>query len=230
MDIRKELREMADGGKAKILQRFFKTGKGEYGEGDVFLGLTVPEARRIALKHAGLSLSDVKKLLNSKVHEHRLVALEVLTAQYEHAKPGEQKKLVKFLLANLDRVNNWDLVDLTAPYVLGDFLVDKDRKILYRLAASQSLWRRRIAIVSTMAFIKNDDFKDTLKIAQMLMNDEHDLIHKATGWMLREIGKRDQSVLEKFLEKHAARMPRTALRYAIERFDQRKRKHYLSLD
>ena len=180
--------------KSTILQRFFKTGKGEYGEGDIFIGLTVPEQRKIAKQFQTTDFSDLKRLLQSKIHEHRLTALEIPVMKYEKAKSeSEKEKSVKFLLKNLRGVNNWDLVDLSAPYILGDWLIDrKDRDVLYKFAASKNLWERRIAIVSTYTLIRAGQFSDTIKICEILMKDEQDLIHKACGWMLREVGKKSE--------------------------------------
>jgi len=223
-EIKEDLQSYASPEKAKILQRFFKTGKGEYGEGDVFLGLKVPETRKIAEKYKELSLLDIQKLLDSKIHEHRLVGLLILVDKYEKS---NNKEIVDFYLANTKNINNWDLVDLTAHKILGHYLLDKDRTLLYNLARSNDLWEKRISIISTFYFIKNNDFKDALKISEILLNDKHDLIHKAVGWMLREIGKRDQKAEEKFLKKYYKKMPRTMLRYAIEKFDEKKRKAYL---
>lgn len=222
-DLRKDLRSLAAPGKAKVLQRFFRTGRGEYGEGDVFLGVTVPGSRRVAKKYADISLQDVKMLLHSKIHEERMVALLILVDKYRSDPEG----MVRFYLDNLAHVNNWDLVDLTAPKILGAFLQCRDRSLLYRLARSGNLWERRVAIITTQAFIKEGDFDDTIKIAGILLGDENDLIHKAVGWMLREVGKNDMAAEEAFLKKHYREMPRTMLRYAIERFPERKRRAYL---
>lgn len=222
-----ELQKLADPEKAEILSRFFKTGKGQYGEGDVFLGIPVPEQRRIARKYAGLSLGDIHGLLSSKTHEHRLVALLILVDKYNKADADGREKIIDFYLKHTRQINNWDLVDLSAGNIMGDYLLDKDRAILYRLAGSAQLWERRIAIMSTFAFIRNNDFKDTLSISKLLLKDKHDLIHKAVGWMLREVGKRNLKTEEEFLKGHFRQMPRTMLRYAIERFDEKKRKFYL---
>lgn len=208
--------------KARGLQRFFKTGKGEYGEGDRFLGIVVPEQRKIAKRYLDLSLSDLQKLLESKIHEYRLTALFILIEK------KEKKAAFDFYLKNTKNINNWDLVDLSAPSILGEYLIDKDRKILYNLAKSKSLWERRMAVLATFRFIKDGDFSDSLKIAEILIKDEHDLIHKAVGWMLREVGKRHSKVEEDFLKKHHKKMPRVMLRYAIEKFTEKKRRMYLS--
>lgn len=228
-DLEKELQNLKNPQKAKIYQRFFKTGKGEYGEGDVFLGLTVPQCQKVASNYVDLSLNEVQKLLKNKIHEYRWSASMILNRQYKKADPTKKKQIVDYYLKNTTLFNNWDLVDGSAPSILGDFLINNDRNILYKLVKSENLWERRISIMSTFAFIKNDDFKDSLKIAEILLPDKHDLIHKAVGWMLREIGKRDQEIEEKFLMKYHQKMPRTMLRYAIEKFDGKKRKFYLDL-
>jgi 3-methyladenine DNA glycosylase AlkD len=226
-DVEQDLQELANPAKAKLLSRFFKTGKGEYGEGDVFLGITVPQQRGVATKHSDLPKERIRKLLDSRIHEHRLTALLILVKQFSRAGGSERKGIVDLYMRNTRNINNWDLVDLSAPRILGDYLKDRNRKILYRLAKSENVWERRISVLATFAFIRDDDFNDSLKIAEMLLEDSHDLIHKAVGWMLREIGKRDQRAEENFLEKHNKRMPRTMLRYAIERFPEKKRKSYM---
>jgi 3-methyladenine DNA glycosylase AlkD len=227
-DIRRELKSMADPNKAAIMQRFFKTGPGQYGEGDIFMGVMVPQSRRVAKKFCQLPLGEVRTLLYSHIHEERLVALLVLAWGYSSVSSSREKEeeIVKFYLDNIKQVNNWDLVDLSAPNILGTHLVDRERSLLYRLAGSENVWERRIAIVATHHFIRSGDFSDTLKIAAMLLQDRHDLIHKATGWMLREVGKRDAAAQEAFLEKHWSVMPRMMLRYAIERLPDSKRRRY----
>lgn len=225
--VRKALERLKNPKKAKISARFFKTGKGEYGEGDVFLGLIVPQMRKIAKKHERLSLKDLQELLNTQIHEYRFTALVILTNQYEKGNGRLKKEIARFYLNNAKKVNNWDLVDISAPKILGPYLLSKNRSILYKLARSKKLWERRIAIMSTFAFIREGEFDDTLKIAKMLLKDNHDLIHKAVGWMLREVGKKDQVVEERFLRKYCQHMPRTMLRYAIERFNPKKRRFYL---
>jgi 3-methyladenine DNA glycosylase AlkD len=226
-DIRKELKSMADPDKAAIMQRFFKIGPGQYGEGDIFIGVIVPQSRRVAKKFCQLPLGELRTLLYSHIHEERLVALLILAWSYSVSSSREkEEEIVKFYLDNIKQVNNWDLVDLSAPNILGAHLVDRDRRLLYRLATSENVWERRIAIVATHHFIRNGDFSDTLKIAEMLLQDKHDLIHKAAGWMLREVGKRDAAAQEAFLEKHWSVMPRMMLRYAIERLPESKRRRY----
>lgn len=228
VEVRKELKSMADPDKAAILQRYFKTGLGQYGEGDIFIGVMVPQSRKVAKKFSQLQLVEVKMLLYSHIHEERLVALLILVWRYSSALSSREEKeeIVKFYIDNIKQVNNWDLVDLSAPNILGGHLIDRDRRLLYRLARSENVWERRIAILATYHFIRNDDFSDTLKIAEMLLQDRHDLIHKAAGWMLREVGKRDVASEEAFLEKHRSVMPRTMLRYAIERLPESKRRRY----
>ncbi len=262
-EILKRLKKVGTPEKAKLLSGFFKTGKGQYGEGDIFLGVVVPEERRIAKEFRDLPFSEIETLLASPYHEARLTGLLILTYTYESADKEKKKKIYDFLLAHIHAMNNWDLVDVIAPKIIGDYLlhthpsvhhvvrerrdkqaqehpsergagkgkgtkVDRNsREILYRLAESGNLWERRIAIVSTFAFIRVGQFDETLAICEMLLDDTHDLIHKATGWMLREVGKRDEKVLCNFLDTHSARMPRTMLRYAIERLSEGERDEYL---
>ena len=212
---------------AEILQWFFKTGKGEYGEGDKFLGIRVPKTREIAKKYKKLTPEEINKALKSKYHEERLCALLILVEKYSRTSEDEKERIVKFYLANTKYINNWDLVDLTAPKILGKHLLNRNRNILTKLSRSENLWERRISVISTFEFIRNKDFSDTLKISKILLKDEQDLIHKAVGWMLREIGKRDLATEEGFLLKHYKKMPRTMLRYAIEKFPEKKRLAYL---
>ncbi len=226
--LKAELQNIANPEKAKILSRFFKTGKGQYGEGDIFLGIMVPAQRLIAKKYASLSLKDIQILLASKIHEHRLIALFNLVNQYQKSDEPMKTKITNYYLAHASRVNNWDLVDLSAPHILGDHCYKKDATMLYRLAVSDNLWNRRIAIMATFAFIRKNRFKETLDISEILLHDRHDLIHKAVGWMLREIGKRDLKKEEEFLKKHAHEMPRTMLRYALERFEEKKRSYWMN--
>ena len=226
-DIRKKLRRLADEEKAKVLQRFFKTGPGEYGEGDRFLGITVPELRRVAKEFQQVRCEAVRALLKSPFHEERLLALLILMGKYSKADETGKKGIYDLYLKYTRWVNNWDLVDLSAEHIVGDFLWQKDKRPLHRLAKSDILWERRIAIIATFHFIKKKAFSETLKISEMLLSDEEDLIHKAVGWMLREVGKRDLETEEVFLKAHYKSMPRTMLRYAIERFPEAKRQRYL---
>ena len=224
--VKAELRKLGDKEKANILQGFFKTGPGEYGEGDVFIGVKVPELRRLSKKHA-LSITGIRRLLRSRIHEERLLALLMLIRMYTKAGRDTQKRVYELYLESTRYINNWDLVDLIAPQIVGDYLIDRSRSPLYRLARSKSLWERRVAILSTFRYIKQNEFEDTLEISDLLLGDEEDLIHKAVGWMLREIGNRDIRVEERFLKKRYKTMPRTMLRYAIEKFAQAKRQRYL---
>lgn len=209
---------------------FFRTGKGQYAEGDRFLGIPVPIQRRIALGYRDLPLRDIERLLASPLHENRFAALAILVAQYKRAAPEDRDQIVAFYLAHTSGINNWDLVDTSAPYILGDYLRARPRDVLDRLAASSTLWERRMAIVSTLALIKRGEIEDTFRIAAKLLSDEHELIHKAVGWMLRETGKVSRPALLKFISTHYKRMPRTALRYAIERFPPRDRERILAGD
>ena len=229
IQIKKELKKFSNKNQADILQRFFKTGPGEYGEGDIFLGIKVPEIRKIVRKYYNeISLEETIKLIQSKIHEIRLTGVLILVAKYKKANKAEKKKIFNLYLKNYKYINNWDLVDLSAPNIVGNYLLDKNREILFTLAKSNNLWKKRISILATFTFIRNNQFDDTLKISKILLQDDHDLIHKAVGWMLREVGKRDQAVEEKFLKKHYKQMPRTMLRYAIEKFPEPLRKSYLA--
>lgn len=231
--LKKDLRVYASREKVTLLARFFKTGEGEYGEGDIFLGVVVPSIRRVAKKYAGLSFADLQKLLDSKFHEERLTALLILVGQYQSGDVCVREKVFEFYVKNLSRVNNWDLVDLSAHHIVGAHLFSASKKmratLLTKLSESKNLWERRVAVLATFYFIKQDDFAPSLDMAKRLLQDKHDLIHKAVGWMLREAGKRDLATLENFLlEKGRYKtMPRTMLRYAIERFPEPKRKGYL---
>jgi 3-methyladenine DNA glycosylase AlkD len=228
--IRNHLYTLKNKRKARDLERFFKCGKGEYGEGDVFLGIMVPDQRKIAKKHyKEASLDDVQKLLKNKYHECRLTALLILVHKFEKANKKEQKRMYNFYLKNLRYINNWDLVDVTTPKIVGVYILENPEKkgTLLALAQSQNLWKRRVAILATFAFIKNERYDEALRIAKILVDDEHDLIHKSVGWMLREVGNRNRRVEEKFLKKHYKTMPRTMLRYAIEKFPERKRQYYM---
>jgi 3-methyladenine DNA glycosylase AlkD len=228
IDIKKDILREANPDQARVLQGFFKTKPGEYGEGDIFLGIKVPVQRKIAKKYKDINLKDIQELLDSKIHEHRLIALFIIIDRYKNSDKNNKTVLFNLYLKNTKNINNWDLVDLSAPNIVGNYLLDKDRSILYKLAKSNNLWEKRISILATFTFIKNKEFKDSLKIAEILLKDKHDLIHKAVGWMLREIGKRDQPIEEKFLKKHYKQMPRTMLRYAIEKFKPKKREWYLN--
>jgi 3-methyladenine DNA glycosylase AlkD len=226
--LERALKAAADPRRAAAVARFFKTGKGEYGEGDQFIGITVPALRKIARQHVALGLDELARLLASPIHEHRLASLEILVAQYERAGEAERERIVAFYLRNTAGMNNWDLVDAAAPYILGEHLKARPRTALDRLAGSASLWERRIAIVSTLALIRGGEIAETHRIARKLLADEHDLIHKAVGWALRESGKVSSSELVKFLREHYRRIPRTTLRYAIERFPAAQRKRMLA--
>lgn len=223
------LSPFADPKKAQGQARFFKTGKGEYGEGDKFLGVSVPTIRKVAKENSDLSFKELQKLIRSPFNDERSLALFILVEQFKKADEVEAEKIITFYLKHLLYVNNWNLVDGSAPYLLGEYLADKDRTLLYQLAKSYNLWERRVAIVSTWGLIRKGDCKDALKISEMLLGDKHDLIHKACGWMLREVGKKDEKLLFKFLDAHAAKMPRTMLRYAIERLPEKQRQSYLSI-
>jgi len=226
--LRAELQALGSPKRAEGSLRFFKTGPGEYGEGDKFLGLTVPEMRSLARKYRSLSDKDAVELLESPWHEERLVALILMVGSYERGDEARRNSIHRSYLAMARHINNWDLVDASAAQIVGRHLRATDIALLEKLARSKDLWERRIAIVSTFAFIRQDEFRPTLKISEMLLRDEHDLIHKAVGWMLREVGKRDRKTLDAFLAKHYRKMPRTMLRYAIERHPEIIRKKYLA--
>lgn len=221
MSVQTDLLKAGNKEKAKFLARYFKTGKGEYAEGDEFIGITVPVSRAIAKKYRDLPLAEIEKLLHSNIHEYRLTALIILTGK------KLSKEIVDLYLRNTTYINNWDLVDLSSHEILGTFLLDKPRTILYKLAKSKNIWERRIAVISTFAFLRKNDISDSLALAEILLHDTHDLMHKAVGWMLREVGKRDEKALVGFLANHYKTMPRTMLRYAIEKFDKNKRLAYL---
>ncbi len=225
----KEVTRLRDKDKGAFAQRFFRTGKGEYGYGDIFYGLTVPNSRKIASKYTEIDLKDLEKVIQNKVHEIRLIALIILNTKYKKAKTEKEREtLVKFYLKNIPYINNWDLVDVSSYNILGAYLKDKkDRSILIKLSKSGKLWSERIAIVSTLTFIKNDDLDLIFHFGEYFLNHKHDLIHKALGWMLREAGKRDEKRLKEFLEKNKTKMPRTMLRYAIEKFPEKERKYFL---
>lgn len=225
-ELKKTVKKYSNPEKANILQRFFKTGKGEYAEGDIFAGLTVPTSRKIARQFKSLSYNDLSKLIKSKIHEERLIALFIIVSKMKKANEKEKEKIYKFYVKNLKYVNNWDLVDLSSEKIIGEYLLDKDKKLLFELAKGD-LWERRIGVMSTFNFIKKNDYKTTLRLCKLLIKDREDLIHKATGWMLREIGNRDLKIEENFLKQHYKKMPRTMLRYAIEKFPEKKRQAYL---
>lgn len=225
--LRKELKKLGSKEKAKVYQKFFKTGVGEYGFGDVFVGLSVPQSRAIAIKYKDLPFENIGELLRSEIHEERLIALLILVHQFQKEELL-QRRIYEFYLKNTKFVNNWDLVDLSSDKIVGGYLIDKPKDILYKLAKSQNIWERRIAMISTYNFIKNKMYDDALSIAEILTPDKNDLIQKAVGWMLREVGNRDLRSEEKFLKKHYKNMGRTALRYAIEKFPEKNRKLYLA--
>ncbi len=229
-ELKQQLRAHASPARARVSASFFKTGEGEYGAGDVFLGVTVPDTRRVVKQFHQLPLVDIQELINSPLHEERLCGFLILVHQFERGDAKVRARIFRFYCANSKRVNNWDLVDLTAPNIVGEYLFEtKDSgALLVRYARSQNLWQRRIAILATFAFIRKGRWVPTLNIARILLNDPEDLIAKAVGWMLREVGKRiDQDIEEEFLKKHYHRMPRTMLRYAIERFSKRRARMYL---
>ena len=226
-EIQQELEMYIDPVKKEYLPKFFKTGKGQYGEGDKFLGIVVPNVRLVAKKHREESFETVKELMRSEYHECRLCGLLILVERFKKSDEKDRKEIYEFYLSQTERINNWDLVDLSASYIVGEYLKDKSREPLYRLAESELLWEQRIAVVSTYAFIKNSDFTDIYALAKKLLTHEHDLMRKAIGWMLREAGKRNKDLLVAFLEKYCLAMPRTLLRYAIEKFPEEERKYYM---
>jgi 3-methyladenine DNA glycosylase AlkD len=229
-ELARELRAAAAPERAAGAASFFKTGPGQYGDGDVFLGVTVPVLRRLALKYRNIPLEELEPLLEAPEHELRSAALEILVDQHKRADPKTRKAIQDFYLANTRHINNWDLVDLSCREIVGGYLRTRPRKLLDRLAASPSLWERRIAMVSTMSLVRSGEFDDAIRTAERLLSDKHDLIHKAIGWVLRELGDQDRAVLVGFLQKHYARIPRTALRYAIEHFPADQRKQILKGD
>lgn len=228
-ELKQALQSLADKTAAKHSQRFFKTAKGEYGEGDIFLGIRVPVLRKLALQYKQLSLSHIQSLLKSKFHEQRLLAIIMLVNKYKKADESEAEAIFTLYINNTKHINNWDLVDISAPNIIGVHLYKRNRELLYDFAKSTDLWKKRIAILATFHFIRNNDFKDCLKICELLLTDSHDLIHKATGWMLRETGKRHLQTEQAFLDEYAARMPRTMLRYALEKLPVSRRKYYMAL-
>ena len=225
--IHNDLLQLANEQIAEHSQRFFKTGKGEYGEGDIFLGIRVPLLRKLVKKYRGISITEVRKLLHSKFHEERLLAVLMLVQLFKSGDKSVEKQVYDLYLENTEFINNWDLVDISASHIVGAHLHEKDKAPLYNLVQSKNLWERRIAIIATFYFIRQNEFDDTLKIAEILLNDKEDLIHKAVGWMLREVGKREIELEEEFLQEHYKIMPRTMLRYAIEKFTETSRKMYL---
>jgi len=227
-EIKKRLRKLGNKERAEVSRRYFKTGPGEYGEGDIFLGIPVPELRKLAKTYRHLTLKDTTKFLQSPIHEERLLALLILIHIFSAGDESIKKEIFDLYLNNTRYINNWDLVDASAPYIVGAYLVHKSKKALYRLAKSEDLWERRIAIMSTFKFIRQAEFSETLKIAEILIADKEDLIHKAVGWMLREVGKRNVQIEEQFLRLYYKNMPRTMLRYAVEKFPQAKRQLYLA--
>jgi 3-methyladenine DNA glycosylase AlkD len=226
-EITERLHKLGNKKRAENSARYFKTAPGEYGEGDIFLGIRVPELRKLAKEYRDIPWSEAEKLLRSPIHEERLLALLIFVLLFSKGNPSTQKEIYTLYLNNTKFINNWDLVDTSAQHIVGIFLMDKSKKPLYRLAKSTNIWERRIAIMSTFYFIRQNVFSETLRIAQMLLCDKEDLIHKAVGWMLREIGKRDLQIEENFLKPHYNKMPRTMLRYAIEKFPAAKRQRYL---
>ncbi len=229
ISISEDLSRLSDPVRAKFCTRFFKTGPGEYAEGDIFLGITVPSLRKLAKKYFSLlKISQITNLLHSKFHEERLLALILMCKHFAKGDASTQEKIYKLYLKNTKYINNWDLVDTSAPYIVGSFLLNRSRDILYTFAKSKSLWERRIAIIATFAFIRQGESGDTLALSEILLYDTHDLIQKAVGWMLREVGKQVSLKDEQaFLQKYAATMPRTTLRYAIERFPKELRNYFL---
>ena len=225
--IQSRLKKLANKKHAEVAQRFFKTGPGEYGEGDRFLGIRVPVLRKLAKEYETIAVDDAEDLLQSPIHEERMLALLILIRIYSKSDNAVKKRIYELYLSNTCFINNWDLVDVSAEHIIGHFIQNRSKKPLYRLAKSKDLWERRISIMATFCFIKQEQFDETLKVADALLNDNEDLIHKAVGWMLREVGKRDPAAEEAFLKVHYKNMPRTMLRYAIERFPEPKRQQYL---
>lgn len=228
LQAKRDLARFASPAKAKTAAKFFKTGKGQYGEGDKFIGVIVPDTRQVAKKFLELPPKEITLLLRSKIHEERLLATLILTERAKKADTVELFKIFRFYLENLSGINNWDLVDASAPYIVGRFLESRPRETLYALVQQKNMWERRVAIVSTLHLIRQNDLKDVFALALLLLNDEEDLMHKATGWMLREAGKKNPKMLLRFLKKHHSKMPRTMLRYAIEKFPPLKRKQMLA--
>ena len=229
--LKQALLQLTNPEKAILAHRYFKTGKGEYGEGDIFIGLSNPQVQVLVKEHWRLmDMTNIQELINDKIHELRFAGLLVLVTKYPKSSPFQQQEIADFYLKNVQKINNWDLVDCSAYKILGKFLLDKDRQILYDLADSEHLWSERIAVVSCLEFIRNKQFSDIFKLSEKFLTHKHDLMHKACGWMLREVGKRDELALEEFLDVHLRNMPRTMLRYAIERMEEGKRLGYLRKD
>ena len=226
-EVQKQLKKMANPEHAAISQRFFKTGPGEYGEGDLFIGVRVPVLRKLAGQFKALPFNECKILLRSAIHEERLLALLIFVHMFNSGADAVKKNIYQLYLRSTEFINNWDLVDTSAEHIVGAYLTDRSKRPLYSLARSKNLWERRIAIMATFRYVKIHAFADTLKLSKILLDDPHDLIHKAAGWMLREVGKRDLKAEETFLKKHYKNMPRTMLRYAIEKFPEKKRQQYL---
>lgn len=226
--LKQALLQLKNPDRAILMARYFKTGKGEYAEGDIFIGLSNPQVHELVKTYwKSIKDAEIQELIDDQIHELRLAGLLVLVAQFAKASSSRQQEIVEFYLKNVQQINNWDLVDSSCYKILGKFLLDKDRQILYDLAASGHLWSERIAVVSTLAFIKNGQFSDIFQLAERFISHPHDLMHKACGWMLREVGKKDELALDEFLNEHYAKMPRTMLRYAIEKMDENKRLGYL---
>lgn len=228
----KELKVASSPERAKILQRFFKTGPGEYGEGDVFLGIKVPQIRSVVKKYRGIGSREVRKLLSSKFHEVRMAGVLLLVEDMRKADVNARKNIFETYLKNRNGINNWDLIDLSAPTVVGEYLLSapKEKIVIKKLSEEKNMWSRRIAILATFAFIREGKFGDTLALAKKYLSDKEDLTHKATGWMLREVGKRDKKTLVRFLDQYASVMPRTMLRYAIEKFSPPEREYFMRLE
>lgn len=226
-EIQKQFEDLSTPEKREFLPYFFKTGKGQYGEGDKFLGVVVPDIRKVAKQNKDITFAETQKLLDSKYHECRLCALLILVERFKKANEAERKDIYDFYLAHTHRINNWDLVDLSSQYIVGEYLLDKDRAILYKLADSELLWDQRIAVLATFPFIRKGDFKDLLALSEKLLHHKHDLMHKAVGWLLREMGKKDKDTLISFLDRFYREMPRTMLRYSIEKLSIEERAYYM---
>jgi 3-methyladenine DNA glycosylase AlkD len=227
-NLKQSLRQLENPERATQMARYFKTGKGEYAEGDVFIGLSNPQVQALVKEYwKNMTFAEIQELMDDKIHELRFAGLLVLVSKFQKASEIERKNIVDFYLKNVKQINNWDLVDCSCYKILGKFLLDKDRQVLYDLAESGHLWSERISVVSTLALIKNGEFADIFRLSEKFLSHPHDLMHKACGWMLREVGKKDELALEEFLDEHIHKMPRTMLRYAIERMEEGKRLGYL---